>query len=161
VPRQGKSGGTGKEEALKSNQHYPLYTIGVVAEMLGVHPETIRVWETSGAIQSPQRRSGKRFYSENDLKRLRFIRKLAAEGLTQRAMIYYLRLYPCWKTPDCTGCMHGTRDGHSLKPCWQEEDSYCQAASLGNPCQGCSQRTGSPEETVPEPDSVSGSRFPR
>jgi MerR family transcriptional regulator/heat shock protein HspR len=129
---------------LKSNVHYPLYTIGVVAELLGVHPETIRVWETSGVVQSPRRRSGKRFYSENDLKRLRFIRKLAGEGLTQRAIIYYLRLYPCWKTSDCAGCLHSSRHSGGIKPCWQEEDSYCQVASSENPCIGCPQRTGVP-----------------
>jgi MerR family transcriptional regulator/heat shock protein HspR len=141
---------------LKSDQHYPLYTIGVVAELLGIHPETIRVWETSGAVQSPQRRSGKRFYSENDLKRLRFIRKLAGEGLTQRAIIYYLRLYPCWKTPDCTGCQHGSSKSSSVKPCWQEEDSYCQVASLEDPCAGCPERTGA----LPEPYAAGPASLP-
>jgi MerR family transcriptional regulator/heat shock protein HspR len=134
---------------LKADQHYPLYTIGVVAEMLGVHPETIRVWETSGAVRPPQRRSGKRFYSENDLKRLRFICKLAGEGLTLRAMIYYLRLYPCWKTADCTGCRYGSRRSGSTKPCWQEEGSYCQAANLDDPCAECTERvrpSSAPEE---------------
>ncbi|MFC2013904.1 MerR family transcriptional regulator [Chloroflexota bacterium] len=129
---------------MKTDQHYPLYTIGVVAEMLGIHPETIRVWEASGVVKPPQRRSGKRFYSENDLKRLRFIRKLAEEGLTQRAMIYYLRLYPCWKTTDCFGCLRSSRQSGSTKLCWQEEGSYCQVANLEDPCASCVQRTGAP-----------------
>jgi len=144
---------------LKRDQHYPLYTIGVVAELLEIHPETIRVWETSGVVQSPQRRSGKRFYSETDLKRLRFIRKLAGEGLTQRAMIYYLRLYPCWKIPDCNGCLHGSRLASSVKPCWQEEGSYCQVPSLEDPCAGCALRISTlpaPEET--ELDGMTGSK---
>jgi MerR family transcriptional regulator/heat shock protein HspR len=51
-----------------------LYAIGVVSEILDVHPETIRVWERRGLIQ-PSRRGGKRLYSDNDLKRLRFILK--------------------------------------------------------------------------------------
>jgi MerR family transcriptional regulator/heat shock protein HspR len=142
-----------KEEILKTDQHYPLYTIGVVAEMLGIHPETIRVWESSGAVVPPQRRSGKRFYSENDLKRLRFIRKLTGEGLTQRAIIYYLRLYPCWKTSDCTGCRYSSSQTGSTKPCWQEEDGYCRAANLEDPCAGCPLRTGAspvPDESDPE-----------
>jgi MerR family transcriptional regulator/heat shock protein HspR len=129
---------------LKTDQHYPLYTIGVVAEMLGIHPETIRVWETSGIAMPPQRRSGKRFYSVNDFKRLRFICKLVGEGLTQRAIIYYLRLYPCWKTPDCAGCRHGSGQSGSTKPCWQEEDTYCRVANLEDPCAGCAQRTSLP-----------------
>ena len=147
---------------MKTDQHYPLYTIGVVAEMLGIHPETIRVWESSGAVSPPQRRSGRRFYSENDLNRLRFIHKLAGEGLTQRAMIYYLRLYPCWKTSDCTGCRHGSRQAGGTKPCWQEENSYCRAANLEDPCAGCPLRAG----TAPEPeetgdDSRTGTRVAR
>jgi MerR family transcriptional regulator/heat shock protein HspR len=145
---------------MKSNEHYPLYTIGVVAELLGIHPETIRVWENSGAVQSPQRRSGKRFYSENDLKRLRFIRKLTGEGLTQRAIIYYLRLYPCWKTPDCTGCLHSSPQAGGVKPCWQQEDNYCQVASSENPCAGCALRTGMPVGEEAAPDNVTAGGKP-
>jgi MerR family transcriptional regulator/heat shock protein HspR len=125
---------------LNTDQHYPLYTIGVVAEMLGIHPETIRVWETSGMVPSPQRRSGKRFYSESDFRHLRFIHKLTGEGLTQRAIIYYLRLYPCWKTNSCTGCLHGSKQSGGTKPCWQAEDSYCQVANLETPCSSCDLR---------------------
>jgi MerR family transcriptional regulator, heat shock protein HspR len=129
---------------LKTNRNFPLYTIGVVAEMLGIHPETIRVWETSGAVPVPQRRSGKRFYSENDLQHLRFIHKLAGEGLTQRAIIYYLRLYPCWKTGDCAGCLHGSGQSGGSKPCWQEEDRYCGVAGLCDPCLHCESQAGAP-----------------
>lgn len=144
---------------MKTDQHYPLYTIGVVAEMLGIHPETIRVWETSGAVRPPQRRSGKRFYSENDLKRLRFIHKLAGEGLTQRAIIYYLRLYPCWKTTDCAGCAHSSVQSGSTKPCWQEDGSYCQVVNLEDQCSGCSLRTSSsPASEEIEPHGATGSR---
>ena len=142
---------------MKTDQHYPLYTIGVMAEMLGIHPETIRVWETSGLVQPPQRRSGKRFYSNKDLQRLRFICKLAGEGLTQRAMIYYLRLYPCWKTLDCSSCLHGSRNDRSAKPCWQEEDSYCRVASLEDPCHDCTLRTGITLEPAMETDEITGS----
>ena len=57
-----------------------VFPIGVVSELLGVHPETVRVWERYGVIK-PKRRSGKRFYSETDMKRLQFIQKLIAEDL--------------------------------------------------------------------------------
>ncbi|MFC1901377.1 MerR family transcriptional regulator [Chloroflexota bacterium] len=142
---------------MKTDQHYPLYTIGVVAEMLGIHPETIRLWETSGLVLPPQRRSGKRFYSEKDLQRLRFICKLAGEGLTQRAMIYYLRLYPCWKTLDCTSCLHSSKYDRSVKPCWQEEDSYCRVASLEDPCHDCALRTGVLPVPAAETNDITGS----
>ena len=105
---------------MKTIQNYPLYSIGVVSELLGVHPETVRTWERFEVVQPPQRRSGKRSYSEKDLCRLQFIQKLVSEGLTIRAIRYYLRLYPCWKTTDCTGCANSSDQIAGAKPCWQE-----------------------------------------
>ena len=122
---------------MKPLQNYPLYSIGVVSELLGVHPETIRLWEKAGIVQPPQRRSGKRFYSESDHKRLQFVHMLAQEGLTVRAILYYLRLYPCWKTADCIGCLHSSSQIASTKPCWQEPGTYCQVANNENPCMIC------------------------
>ncbi|MFC1909882.1 MerR family transcriptional regulator [Chloroflexota bacterium] len=142
---------------MKNYQDYPLYTIGVVSELLGLNPETIRLLEKGGIIQSPYRRSGKRFYSEKDLMRLKFVQKLTYEGLTRRAIIYYLRLYPCWKTYDCTACKHSSKQVVSIKPCWQIEGSYCQVASLKAPCANCSAREKGPicvEDK--EPDILSG-----
>ena len=122
---------------MKVIQNYPLYPIGVVSELLGVHPETIRTWERYGVVEPPQRRSGKRFYSERDYTRLQFIHKLIQEGLTLRALHYYLRLYPCWKTSDCPGCQYNSDQIGSTKLCWQEEGTYCQAASNKDPCADC------------------------
>jgi DNA-binding transcriptional MerR regulator len=134
-------------------QNYPLYSIGVVSELLGVHPETVRTWERFGVVQPPQRRSGKRSYSEKDLRRLRFIQKLAGEGLTIRAIRYYLRLYPCWKTADCTGCANSSDQIVGAKPCWQQPETYCQVASSQDPCAGCpfnaAEEAGEETETSP------------
>ena len=138
---------------MKGIQDYPLYSIGVVSELLGVHPETIRLWERSGVVQPPQRRSGKRFYSERDFKRLQFIEKLAQEGLTLRALHYYLRLYPCWKTVDCPGCLHNSGQIGSTKLCWQEAGTYCQVANNKDPCASChlDTRQGPDEATAAKP----------
>ena len=122
---------------MKFTRNRPLYSIGVVSELLDVHPETVRSWERSGVFQPPQRRSGKRFYSENDFRRLQFIQKLVGEGLTLRAIQYYLRLYPCWKNVDCPGCINGSDQSGSSKPCWQEAGTFCQVASSDNPCANC------------------------
>ena len=114
----------------------PVYPIGVVAELLNVHPETIRVWERYNVIQT-QRRSGKRFYSENDLKRLRFVQRLKAEGLNLPAIRHYLRLYPCWQSDGCPACMHQTKSAWCAKPCWKEEGTYCQASDNEDTCSSC------------------------
>ena len=122
---------------MKEIKNHPLYSIGVVSELLDVHPETIRTWEKSGVVQPPQRRSGKRFYSERDFKRLHFIHNLVQEGLTLRSILYYLRLYPCWKTGDCASCLHASDQVGGIKECWQEAGTYCQIANNQNPCAGC------------------------
>jgi len=138
---------------LKITQNHPVYSIGVVSELLGVHPETIRTWERSGIVEPPQRRSGKRFYSERDYRRLQFIHKLIEEGLTLRALHYYLRLYPCWKTNDCPGCIYNSYQLGSTKLCWQEEGTLCHAPGDTNPCANCiSEGRGMPTkkmETTP------------
>ena len=121
-------------------QNRPLYPIGIVSELLGVHPETIRVWERNGVIQ-PGRRSGKRYYSENDLARLRFVQRLTNERLNLPAIRHYLKLYPCWQMDECPHCMHRTEDVSCTKPCWKEEGVYCQASANEDTCRDCEFRT--------------------
>lgn len=133
---------------MKEIRNRPVYSIGVVAELLGVHPETIRVWERSGVIRAPHRRRGKRMFSEDDLRRLQFVQRLAGEGLSLRAMHFYLRLYPCWHSYECSECIHGTGAPVEGKPCWKEADLYCQAPSNADLCESCSHR---PVELAPVP----------
>jgi len=141
---------------MKKLTNYPLYPIGVVSELLDVHPETIRTWEKSGVVQPPQRRSGKRFYSERDFKQLQFIQRLVKEGLTLRAVLYYLRIYPCWKTIDCTSCRHASHQISSTKQCWQEAETYCRVAQNQDPCASCEGNPGKeqPQTAAPEQDTV-------
>jgi MerR family transcriptional regulator/heat shock protein HspR len=118
-------------------KNLPVFPIGVVSELLNVHPETIRVWERQGVIK-PKRRSGRRFYSENDLKRLRFIQKLMSEDLNLPAIRHYLRLYPCWQMEDgCPACMHRSETVACGKSCWREEGVYCLASGEEDSCATC------------------------
>jgi len=114
----------------------PVYTIGIVSELLAVHPETLRIWEKRGIVQ-PRRRSGKRFYSQNDLKRLQFIKYLIAENLNLPAIKFYLRFYPCWQFNGCPRCMHSSRLALCGKPCWKEEGAYCLATGDNDMCSKC------------------------
>ena len=114
----------------------PRYTISIVSELVAVHPETIRVWERKGLIR-PSRRSGKRFYSENDLKRLRFIKSLIAERLNLPGIKHYLRLYPCWQQDGCPSCMHRSNLVLCGKLCWKEEGTYCVATDNEDICSKC------------------------
>ena len=54
----------------------PRYMISVAAELVGMHPQTLRIYESKGLIR-PKRTSGNtRLYSEADVERLRLIQQL-------------------------------------------------------------------------------------
>jgi MerR family transcriptional regulator/heat shock protein HspR len=57
----------------------PRYMISVAAGLVGMHPQTLRMYEQKGLVQ-PQRTAGNtRLYSEADLERLRLIQKLTTQ----------------------------------------------------------------------------------
>ena len=57
----------------------PRYMISVAAELVGMHPQTLRMYEQKGLVR-PQRTAGNtRLYSEADLERLRLIQRLTTE----------------------------------------------------------------------------------
>jgi MerR family transcriptional regulator/heat shock protein HspR len=58
-----------------------VYVISVAAELAGVHPQTLRVYERRGLVDPSRTGGGSRRYSERDLERLRRIQDLTAEGL--------------------------------------------------------------------------------
>ncbi len=62
-----------------SNDDRAIYIISVAAELAGVHPQTLRVYERKGLVQ-PSRTSGNtRRYSEKDIERLRQIQRFTQE----------------------------------------------------------------------------------
>ena len=57
----------------------PRYMISIAAELVGMHPQTLRQYEEKGLVR-PQRTAGNtRLYSEADLDRLRLIQRLTTE----------------------------------------------------------------------------------
>ena len=57
----------------------PRYMISVAADLVGMHPQTLRIYEAKGLIR-PKRTSGNtRLYSEADVERLRLIQQLTTE----------------------------------------------------------------------------------
>jgi MerR family transcriptional regulator, heat shock protein HspR len=71
----------------------PRYMISVAAEIVGMHPQTLRIYENKGLIR-PRRTAGNtRLYSEADLDRLRLIQNLTNElGLNLAGVEHVLRL---------------------------------------------------------------------
>jgi MerR family transcriptional regulator/heat shock protein HspR len=55
------------------------YMISIAAELVGMHPQTLRIYESKGLVR-PKRTSGNtRLYSEEDLARLRLIQRLTTD----------------------------------------------------------------------------------
>lgn len=60
-------------------REHRLFMISVVSEMLGIHPQTLRLYEREGFIK-PRRSDGNtRLYSENDVEKLEMILRLTRE----------------------------------------------------------------------------------
>jgi MerR family transcriptional regulator, heat shock protein HspR len=58
-----------------------LYSISVAAELAGLHPQTLRIWEREGLLEPARSAGGTRRYSQNDITRLMEITALAGDGL--------------------------------------------------------------------------------
>ena len=71
----------------------PRYAISVAAELVGMHPQTLRIYEAKGLIRPKRTAGNTRLYSEADLERLRLIRQLTNEvGLNLAGVEQVLRL---------------------------------------------------------------------
>jgi MerR family transcriptional regulator/heat shock protein HspR len=58
-----------------------VYVISVAAELTGVHPQTLRVYERKGLLDPSRTEGGSRRFSDEDLDRLRHIQSLTTAGL--------------------------------------------------------------------------------
>jgi MerR family transcriptional regulator/heat shock protein HspR len=58
-----------------------VYVISVAAELAGVHPQTLRIYERKGLVDPARTAGGSRRYSDDDISVLRRIQELTNEGL--------------------------------------------------------------------------------
>ncbi len=58
-----------------------VYVISVAAELAGVHPQTLRIYERKGLVEPARTEGGSRRYSDDDIRLLRRIQDLTDEGL--------------------------------------------------------------------------------
>jgi MerR family transcriptional regulator/heat shock protein HspR len=71
----------------------PIYMISVAAELVGMHPQTLRMYEQKGLIRPKRTPGGTRLYSEADIERLRIVQQLTGElGLNLAGVELVLRL---------------------------------------------------------------------
>ena len=75
-----------------SDKKQPLFMISVVSRMLGVHPQTLRLYEREGLV-APYRTKRTRLYSQEDVERLSMILRLTRElGVNKAGVEVILRL---------------------------------------------------------------------
>ena len=58
-----------------------VFVISVAAELAGMHPQTLRIYERKGLIDPFRTPGGTRRYSQEDIERLQLIQDLTSEGL--------------------------------------------------------------------------------
>jgi MerR family transcriptional regulator/heat shock protein HspR len=69
------------------------YMISVAADIVGMHPQTLRLYESKGLVNPKRTPGNTRLFSEADLERLRLIQRLTTElGLNLAGVELVLRL---------------------------------------------------------------------
>ncbi|HMA36948.1 MAG TPA: MerR family transcriptional regulator [Chloroflexia bacterium] len=64
------------------NADRPVFTLSVAADLLGMHPRTLRIYEEEGLVVPARTATKRRRYSQNDIRRFQFI-----QHLTQRLRV--------------------------------------------------------------------------
>ena len=114
------------------------YTIGQVARMLSVSPQTLRYYEKEGMIIPMRRPGGIRRFTEEDIRRLRMVRDLMnKEGLNVSGIQHLLGTLPCWEIQGCdlskmAECPQVSDDS---RPCWMKTEWVSGEGRVG--CRDC------------------------
>ena len=66
---------------MSRSPHHAVYVISVAAELAGVHPQTLRIYERKGLVDPARTQGGSRRYSDTDILLLLRIQELTNEGL--------------------------------------------------------------------------------
>jgi MerR family transcriptional regulator/heat shock protein HspR len=89
------------EGNLMVDEKKAIFTIGIAAQMLDVHPRTLRIYEEEGLVK-PQRKGKWRYYTMNDIKWIECLREMIHEhGISIAAVKKLLQYTPCWNITDC------------------------------------------------------------
>ena len=71
----------------------PRYMISVAADLVGMHPQTLRLYEAKGLVRPGRTPGGTRLYSDADVEHLRLVNRLTTElGLNLAGVEHVLRL---------------------------------------------------------------------
>ena len=68
-----------REEGNNERDDRPVYVISVAAELAGVHPQTLRIYERKGLVRPKRTQGNSRRYSDADVELLRWIQALTQD----------------------------------------------------------------------------------
>lgn len=77
----------------EDSKNKPLYMISVAADLTGMHPQTLRVYEQKGLVSPGRSRGNTRLYSQADIERLNLISQLTDEGINLAGVIRILDMH--------------------------------------------------------------------
>lgn len=69
-----------------------VYVISVAAELAGIHPQTLRIYDRRGLVQPARTGGGSRRYSDADIEKLRRVHELTSEGMNLDGVVRVLAL---------------------------------------------------------------------
>jgi MerR family transcriptional regulator/heat shock protein HspR len=111
----------------RKDKNKPLYPIGIVAELIGITVQTLRLYDKHKLIK-PTRRNKTRYYSENDIKWITCIRDIIHNKKISIAGIKKLLEYaPCWEITECPTERKEICSAFidKSKPCWELNRTIC------------------------------------
>ena len=78
---------------MKSADSKPLFTLSVAAEIMGVHPRTLMIYEAEGLVVPARTKTNRRRFSQKDIKKLQFIRYLTnKKGVNLAGVAFILKI---------------------------------------------------------------------
>lgn len=108
-------------------RHRAVYVISVAAELAGMHPQTLRIYERKGLVDPARTGGGSRRYSDADIEQLRRISELTSGGLNLEGVRRVLALEArVAELTDEVDRLRGElrRSSAALVPLRQELDRY-------------------------------------
>lgn len=93
-----------------------IFTIGTAANMLSLHPRTLRIYEQEGLV-NPVRKGAWRYYSMNDINWITCLRQMIHQhGINTTSIKKLLQHTSCWSIVDCSSEKRGICSAYAACP---------------------------------------------
>lgn len=124
-------------EAISLESNQAVYTLGVAAQLANIPAHSIRQYIDNGLLIPFKLESKRHLFSQNDILRLKLIRKLIHEkGLNFAGVRTLMAMVPCWALRNCSLEDQGSCDAYTenFQPCWMasEKGSLCKNVDCRN-----------------------------